>query len=281
MVLERSTIIRFAPGATVFARGPGSVQFGVDATRSGIVETPSAPGLVSVLRALHAPTRLGSLLDSARATCGFGEEETLSLIADLLSYRILVTAPPRPALVIGRGPLRDALLPLLAGARLQARTPLLRESPERFLAACDPTLPLVVIDQIAAATHLAHVARRRTGPVLPVFLVDARVFIGPLGPDRGGPCLHCAHLYHLDRDANWAHVAGVFRHDQPLPDPLVVAAGAAATARVVRRLCAAPDPPGVSAEPPARGLRLTVDPFGPQPEVREHLAPHPRCPVCF
>ena len=281
MALEGSTIIRFAPGATVFARGPGSLQFGADATRSGIVETPAAGPLAGVLRTLRSPTRLEWLVETARAECGLEPEEILSLVADLLSYRVLVTTPPSAALLVGRTPLGDALLSLLASARMQVRTPLRRESHERFLANSDRSLPLLVVDQLVSATHLAHLTRQRSGPIVPVSLVDARVFVGPVGMDRSGPCLHCAHLYHVDRDANWARVARAIRDNPPEPDPLVIAAGAAAAARVVRRICGAPDPPGVSAKHPARGLRLIVDPFGPEPEVQEELPPHPSCPVCY
>ncbi|WP_115685131.1 hypothetical protein [Corynebacterium senegalense] len=279
--LNGSTTLRFAPGATVIARGPASLQFGADATRSGIVETPAAPRLVPVLRALHTPTRLDRLIERAAADCGMTAEETTGLVADLVAYRVLLTDATPTALIIGRGPLAAALRPLLAAAGVRVRSPLHNEGPERFLAGSDDAAPLIVVDDLTTTAHLAHLTRNRGGAVLPVTLVDARVFAGPLSLGRGGPCLHCAHLYHLERDANWPAVLRLIRDARPLPDPLVVSAGAAAVARLARRLSGAPDPPGVSADYPARGTRVVVDPFGPVPWAAETLRPHPRCPVCY
>ncbi|MEX3505061.1 hypothetical protein [Corynebacterium sp. LK2510] len=270
------TTVRLAPGVAVILRGPTSIQFGADATRSGIVETPHAAELVALLREAREPTSVDDLVARACSECAMPEHEAASIIADLVAYRVLVDSPEHCALVIGRSALSSAVKPLLRGAHIEVRSPLPGESSERFLAAADETAPLLVVDQPLSASHLAHLTRRRVGAVVPATLVDARVIIGPIGP-----CLHCAHLYHVDRDANWPHVQRVLRESPTTPDPLVVAAGAAAAARVMRRLCAVPDPPGVSAPPLLRGTRIVVDPFAPATESVEVLRSHPRCPACF
>ncbi|WP_342319191.1 hypothetical protein [Corynebacterium mayonis] len=276
MKLNESTFLRFAPGTTAVVRGPRSVQFGADATRSGVVDAPSAAALVKLLQELKSPTRLDTVLARAESVCGFTPEETMSLVNDLVAYRVLVAHTPRGALIIGRSAVSTALLQLLASARIHVRTLLPGESIDRFLSTTDPTAPMAVVDNPLSAMHLAHLTRHRPGPVISVTLVDARVFIGPLGP-----CLYCAHLYHVDRDANWLHVARMLREASPTPDPLVVSAGAAAVARIMRRLCGAPDPPGVSAPAPPRGTQIVVDPFAPEPISQHQLGPHPSCPVCF
>ncbi|WJY67516.1 hypothetical protein [Corynebacterium auris] len=276
-----SPIVQFAPGVTVVLRGPGTIQFGVDATRSGVIETPAAAELARTLQCLRFPTRVELLAERARRECGLSEHDTAGLVAELISYRVLVAAAPSPAALIGRGPLAAAIRPLLTAARIPVRAPLRGESSERFLDGCDPTLPLAVVDELATATILAHAARRRTGPVLSASLIDARVFLGPLGSGPAGPCLECAHLYHTDRDANWPRIVRRVRDNPAPPDPLVVAAGAAAAAGIIRRLCGAPDPPGVSAPAPRRGSLVIVDPFGPAPVTHQTLAPHPACPMCY
>ncbi|SDS36925.1 hypothetical protein [Corynebacterium timonense] len=279
--MRDSTTVQFAPGATVLLRGPASIQFGIDATRSGVIETPVAAALADVLSCLRVPTRLDALAERARRACGLSENDTLSLVAELVSYRVLLTGTPRPVALIGRSPLAAAITPLLVAARIPVRAPLRGESPERFLDNCDPTIPLVVVDQLSAATIFAHALRRHTGPTFAASLIDARTFLGPLKTGHGGPCLHCTHLYHHDRDANWGRVTRQARANPTPPDPLVVAAGAAAAACIIRRLCGAPDPPGVSAPAPERGTFVVVDPFGPVPFTRDVLDPHPSCPVCY
>ncbi|WP_156806856.1 hypothetical protein [Corynebacterium capitovis] len=250
----------------------------MDATRSGIIETPLASSLLPALETLHNPTTLEVFAQRADRDAGISLEAARSLVADLLSYRIVVSAPPRTLILLGSGPLADALTPALTHARLRVRRPLLGEPLPHFLASADPTAVLAIVDELAAAPLIAARSRHRTGPVVPISTVDSRVFIGPVGIGRSGPCPRCCHLYHRDRDSSWDRVIG---HAPTEPDPVVVLAGAAAAGRILRRLCAVPDPPGVSAPDVARGTRVIVDPYSPVPETHEVLSPHPSCPVCY
>lgn len=282
--LTPASVIRFAPGARVFARGRGVLQFGIDATRSGIVETPLADALVPALSLLTSPVTLGEVL-GALAGADMDPAAARALIDDLAAFRIVVADSSPRVLLMGRGPLADALSALLRSAHISVRTPLPTEPAARTLHAVDPHMPIVFVDQLHRYRDLAKSARHLSSTMLPVSAVDARVYIGPVGAGRSGPCLYCAHLYHADRDDQWEHVvaphAGGQASADPGTDPVVVAAGAAAAATVVRRICGVPDPPGVSAPPPERGMMVVADPFGPTPLARTVLGPHQGCPVCY
>lgn len=281
MQLTNASRLQFVPGATAIVRGPHHLQFGLDATRSGIIEAADPERLAVVFRTLHSPTRLERFTALALRECGMDPEDTVNLVADLLSYRVLTTTAPAPALVLGRSPLATALRALLSPAGIQLRSPIPRETPEKFISQADPASAVIAVDQLTTARPLAHATSAHPGPVLAVSLIDARVHIGPLRLRRGDPCLYCTDLYHRDRDPHWSHVAAALHDASPTPDPLVVAAGATCAARLIRRLCGAPDPPGVSAPEPARGTRIIADPFGPTPVTQDVLPPHPDCPLCY
>ena len=122
-------------------------------------------------------------------------------------------------------------------------------------------------------------ASNRSGAIVPVTQVDARVFVGPVAAP-GGPCPVCARHYHLDRDPNWNIVV----ERAPLAadtEAVSLAAGAAAAVLVARKLAGVPDPPGVGTGPVGPGHLVTVDPYGQVPVRAETLPPHPDCPSCY
>lgn len=280
--LTPTTLLRLAPGARVLVRGRGALQFGLDATRSGIVETPVAEQLAPALEQLYSSTPAGDVL-AALGAAGASPEAARSLLDDLIAYRVVVAGGPAAALLlVGSGPLYDALSALLRNCGVTVRTALASEPYSRTLSSFDPSFPVAFVDELPRARDIARQSRHRSGVQLPVSAVDARVFIGPLGLGRSGPCLYCAHLYHRERDDQWEHVVGRAAASGAAGlDPVTVAAGAAAAATVLRRVCGVPDPPGVSAPAPARGELIVVDPYAPVPQSRAVLGPHPGCPVCY
>lgn len=272
------TRLRLADGVSVVQRGPSMVQFGLDATRTGIVETGFAEELCALFDAPFQPRThpqlirdVGQFLDA---------EAARSLVADLLSYRILVPAEPRPVVVFGTSALAEAVREVLSRSGFVVRSPLRREPDPGILAIAEEWWPLVIVDHPRAVV-MARLTKQRTGPVIPVTTLDSRVCVGPIRLGPGDPCPACLPCYLVDRDAGWLDVAARFPSGPAQPDPVVLAAGATATAAMVRRAAGYPDPPGVSAPSPEPGQIVVVDPFGPQRVTTSRLLPHPRCPVCY
>lgn len=273
------TRVRLANGVSVFQRGPNMLQFGLDATRTGIIETPCVEALRPLLDDCARPRQLRHVRQQLLGH--LDEEAARSLLDDLLSYRILVADSPTQVLMIGTSELAMKLADLLSDSGVLVRAPLRRQREYTFLTSTDQWAPLVIVDQFPRAAALGQVIKQRPGRVLPVALVDSRVLIGPLRVRVTNPCINCAQLHHSDRDAGWMTAVHQLPSGPVRPDPVVVAAGAAAAATVVRRLAGVPDPPGVSAPHLAPGHVRAVDPFGPRMLTDSELAVHPRCDVCF
>lgn len=275
--------LRLAPGVRVLLRGNNALQFGLDATRSGVIETPLAGKLRPVLASLSTPRPREEVV-AALSGCSMTASAALSLVDELLSYRVLVVEEAPALLMFGSGALYDAVSALMRASNVAVRTPLQSEPVHRTLSTAPTSAagcPVAYVDDLSHRLDAAKVLRDSGRPVLPVYTVDARVFIGPLSLGRPGPCLQCAHLYDLQRDARWEFLTREFDARPAEPNPTTVAAGAAAASVVLRRLCGVADPPGVSAPPPRRGDVLIADPFGPHALTRSRLAPHPRCRLCF
>ena len=275
--------LRLAPGVRVLLRGSNALQFGLDATRSGVIETPLAGALKPILSALSTP-RIREDVVASLSECGMTAGAALSLVDELISYRVLVVEQTPSLLLFGSGALYDALSTLLRASNVAVRTPLKSEPLRRTLSSAATSVagcPVAFVDDFSHSLDTARVVRDSGRPVLPVHTVDARVFIGPLCLGRPGPCLQCAHLYLQQRDARWDHLIHELDSSSAVADPATVAAGAAAASAVLRRLSGVPDPPGVSAPPPRRGDLLVADPFGPHALTHSRLTPHPRCRLCY
>lgn len=269
--------VRFAPGVQVTQRGPNVLQFGADATRTGLVRAPDAASILPVLRSCGRPRRVDSLVGALAAH--MEPQAAESLVHDLIAYRILVPAARLKVLATGAGPLASRTAELLSASGVEVRFPLREETLPRFMFRNGRDCPLIAFNSGRQVGDLVSAKRTLDRPFVPVTQVDARVFIGPIAA-ASGPCPMCAHLYHVDRDSNWNHVVDQVALDQ-YTEPLSLAAGAAAAALVVRRLLGVPDAPGVSAPPPGAGTLTIVDPFAPTPVAVTTLPQHPDCPVCY
>ena len=125
--------LRLATGAHVFLRGRDAVQFGLDATRAGIVETTHAPMLVAGLLSARRP-RTRSELRTVLHEAGLGREAAASLLDDLEVYRILVPVAEYQVVLLGRGRLAEATSALLRGSGVTVRQPVKGESEFVYLA---------------------------------------------------------------------------------------------------------------------------------------------------
>jgi len=278
---KSATPVRLAPGVSVFVRAPHTLQFGLDATRTGIIETPYATELAQLIDGTLEPISLHHLTRSLQSRIRAASGTAESLIADLLSYRIFVPVIDLPVLVLGKSPLAAELKSQLASSGIQVRVPLTPETEPDFVVAADQSAPLVLVDQLPHATQFAQLVKYRTGPTVAVSLFDSRVLIGPLRTSATDPCQACVQQYLRDRDAGWDTAAEHVPQGPRCPDPVLVRAGGAAAAVFIRRVAGVPDPPGVSAPHPVPGEFHVADPFAPVPLAVHQLQRHPDCPVCF
>ncbi len=279
ILLDDSTLVTLGHGVRVLARGEDAVQFGVDATRSGVVETPLASALSRALGGTDWPLTVGTLKDRLVGECRVDTTSARTLIDDLWSYRILVPAEPAAVAVLGTSLLAREITRVLNACGAMVRIPLTNEDTADFMERQDG-VPVVVVDR--AHEYLTHgrALKRHSGWLVPVLSYDSRVIVGPVARHGRYACAMCAYMHLQDRDEHFHHTSAALTQQPATMDPVVAAVGAAAAAVVVRRLCGMPDPPGVIAETPGIGWAAVVDPLGSQPVVDVDMAPHPQCPVC-
>lgn len=270
--------MRLADGAHVYLRGRDALQFGLDATRAGIIETTHAPLIMATLLGARRARPRGELL-AGLTDAGLTATAAASLLDDLVAYRILVPATERTVLLLGRGRLAQAVSELLHGAGVDVRTPIRGESEYAYLAAADVSAPVVVVDRLAHSRAMAPMLTRFARTWVSASVVDHRGVIGPLHVDGVGPCPLCADLHRTDRDPYWHRVVTQLPGGPVRPSPAVVAMTAAQATAVIAALAGAPAPPGVAPWDITPGEVVTADPWG--GITRETLGTHPRCPVCF
>ncbi|MGY6462897.1 hypothetical protein ACXIUA_03075 [Corynebacterium sp. UMB8791] len=279
MCNQSDTVIALAMGVQILSRGPHALQFGLDATRSGIIEVGDARAVAAVLDSLSTPRPLPEVV--RRLAVSMDADAARSLIQDLIAYRVLVEVSRPEVLLIGTSTLANTLVETLRASGIHVRSPEPTQPLSRFLFDAPSPLPLIIVDQAHRTRALAAYTRHRTGPVLPVLQIDTRVLIGPYAVGVEGPCLICREHYLLERDPQWAAIAAAAPAGVRNPDPVVIQAGVAAAATMTRRICQLPDPPGVAAPDPRTGDTLLVDPFNRTPLKTLRLQPHPDCPLCF
>ena len=279
MRLDDSTLVTLGQGVHVLARGQGAVQFGMDATRSGIVDSRAAPALAATLTSTKWPVSIGELQEEVVGRCGVDKQQARSLIDDLCGYNILIPSARTAVAVLGDTHLAHEISRILEASGATVRIRLQRETTRAFLQRHVDS-PLVVVDGGREYLMWGKAVKRHGNWVVPVLSFDSRVLVGPVSNHPTQACGMCAHMHISDHDPH-AHVAAEQLADGPRTmDPAVAAVGAAAAAVTVRRLAGIPDPPGVVAEPPGAGWAAVVDPLGAEPLAPLQMEPHPRCLVC-
>lgn len=272
--------LRLAPSAHIFLRGGTAVQFGLDATRAGVVETEHAPALVAALMTARSPVTDEEL--TARITvAGMTGPAAHSLVADLTAYRILVPASAGSVILLGRSRLAAATGDLLRAAGVKVRTPLLGESEYAYLAGTAVDSPVLVVDRLAHSRTMAPLLARLARTWAPATIVDGRGMIGPLRVNGRGPCPLCGDLHRAARDNRWYPTVSQLPTGPTDPDPVTVAATAARLVAVAQHLLGLHlEPPGAPVQQLRPGAVIEVNPRG-TGGAPQTMPPHPGCPVCF
>lgn len=279
MRLDDSTLVTLGHGVQVLLRDAGAVQFGVDPTRSGVVETPAAQALRRVLDETDWPLEVGELQDSLVSGCKVDAPAARSLIDDLCSYRVLIPHHPTAVAVLGTTPLAREICRQLNASGTTVRIPLIDEDISAFIERQAST-PLVMVDHAHDYWRIGRELQRHPSWIVPVLSFDSRVIIGPVGHGGSHPCPVCLLLRLHERDPFILLAVDEIASRAQTMDHVVAAAAAACAVLTVRRLTGIPDPPGVIADAPVPGWAAVVDPLGPKPVTPLSIAVHHRCPVC-
>ncbi|AIT62225.1 hypothetical protein [Corynebacterium doosanense] len=268
-------LIMLNPSAQVLLRGDRAIQFGLDASRAGIVEVPDAPAIARCLAVLEQPTRIDDLL-TALAAAGLDDVLARCLVDELLGFGIARPVRRLEVLVVGRSRLALELTRLLRSLGVAVRIPVGDEGIEEVIPGISPARPVVLVDQFGWTARAAGLVASTGNPVLSVTALDSRGLVGPVRPGgrkAGGPCPLCVELHWVRQDGPFIVVAG---EASPLrQDPVAVAATAASAASMVLSLLAARPAAVVDGE------CLLIDPHCPDRAQRFSLAAHPGCPACF
>ncbi|QGU02654.1 hypothetical protein CKALI_08995 [Corynebacterium kalinowskii] len=277
--------LKLSDAARIVVRPGPAIQFGVDATTSGVIDSIAPQHIGPVVSALSA-CRTGiaehALLLRLQES-GLTEDASRALIAELTAYGILRTLPrQQPSIaLVGRGPLAGAICELLRGSDCIVRRPLRGETDHKFIKDLQPEMPLVAVDRLAHARALGPAVRNgKREFFVPVQLIDGRGLIGPIATHSLGPCPLCLQLHRTDVDPHWPQVLTQIPGSSPSGAPVTVAATAAQTAAVVLSFFGLDVPalgnPGRSWLP---GQVVQVDPFG--QTQRFEVGRHDGCPLCF
>ncbi len=280
---DSSATLRLAPGVQVFIRDEGAIQFGLDATRTGVVELPPLAAVdvdrvAAVLMRLLSPTPATETVVSLHAV-GLEFRLARDLIDDLVAFRVLHRVEEAPVYLVGDSALARATADILHAGGATVRRPVIDESEAHFIAAAQKDAPVLLVDRLPASRRLAPVLARTRRVWLSGAVLGCHGVVGPLRLDGAGPCPMCVDLHRADADPAWGPVLAQLDGRPAAPDPAVVAATAACLATLTAQLAGLPAPPGVRLPEPVAGAVTELDATG--VPRRGRLEPHPRCPVCF
>lgn len=278
-------MLKLSSAARLVIRPGPALQFGLDATKVGVIDSVAPEHLGPVIKALES-ARQGmpkSQLIDALAAVGLATIAAASLIEDLLAFGILLPTPdstPRVA-ILGRGPLASLTSELLSHSNLSVRRPLRGESDTAFLQSLSPEMPLIAVDRLAHARALAPAVRNGARRLfVPAQLIDGHGLVGPIANHVSGPCPLCTQLHRVDIDPYWPQLLTQIPGAAPSWAPATVAATASyVVAVVLSQLGLATAALGEPARSFRPGDTLTVDPFGFNKLF--HIQQHRHCPLCF
>ncbi|ALC05241.1 hypothetical protein CDES_03945 [Corynebacterium deserti GIMN1.010] len=261
------THISLANSAQVLFRSDSSIQFGVDATRAGVIgiDASISAAVVTILRNLRTARPLADVVADLRGA-GLAPTAALTLIDDLLGFGILRESPTAQVLILGSGTLVDATAFLL---ETYGFAPRLRHPSEDIAEVLDLSFThTLVINRLAHSQYLAPLLKRRAPTYLQAAIVDSRGQIGPGRRNGSGPCLLCVDLHRCDIDPEWTTIVKQQPDGPTFPDPITELGTAA---RLVSWVIDDSWTPGAIEE---------VDPHN-GTNHRSTLSVHPRCPICY
>ncbi|SER59238.1 hypothetical protein [Corynebacterium cystitidis] len=274
------TSYHLARGVAVVVRDSTHLQFGLDATRAGVITTPHAHALAEIFRELTSPVPRGLLITDITARTGTDDLTAAALIDDLVAFRILVPRFRDSVYVLGRSPLAKHLCAHFSDIGFSVRRPMRSETDAEFLGRVPQAAAAVLVDKLAWSHTLAARMQYSQHLVLPVNTIDQHVVVGPVRTRGVGPCLVCHQLHYAQVDGKWNAVVSRFPAGPPSTDPTVIAAGVAAASTQLRRAIGPALPPGVTHTLPAPGEIVVADPFATPALSTRTMARHPQCPVC-
>ncbi len=262
-------VLRLSPSASLLRRSAHELQFGLDATRAGIVET--LPGRARELgEVLEQPATHQQLAQRIQHV-GYSLSEAYGLIDDPLVHGILRPTPREgPIVVVGE----LAGIGRVLRRELRGRIRTHSTQSADLVASASADTPIVVLAPHESPELVPLLATKST--VFPVQSIDGAGVIGPLRVRGHGPCILCADLLRTAVDPLWARLRNTVSL-AGLEAPARLATAAALLALI--RGLEIPNPsPGQSGMTAAPGLELSCTGF----EVRRRVVEqYPLCPLCW
>ena len=279
---ELATYI-FSSDIGIFLRDDSHIQFGLDATRAGIIESSNAAELVEVLRsAQHEEPRTYYQWERVFSSAGMTMLAARSLFHDLVEYGIILSERTNPRVVVlGNSLLAKSIRGMCSARGLGVRSPLDWEDLKVYLSTMEDNTVVLAIDQlhqspeIAAALH----ALPESCSWMPISIVDSRGFIGPLRIRGDGPCPLCFELHRADLDPRWAVLTRQLAETIIATDEQVLSAVTAQAAVIIDWLVDRPIPPGAAQKRYFAGELFDIDVYG--KSQHRLVSPHQQCPACF
>ncbi|MFI5505581.1 hypothetical protein ACFLIN_09640 [Corynebacterium kutscheri] len=267
------------PGAHIFLR-PHALQFGMDATRSGIVELPDylCQPLVHIFHRLRQPMRKDYLLDQLGAI-GMDRYSAKVLLNELLTLGVLHSCTQLPHIaVIGRGVATTATIRLLSDLGFPIIRLNAQENTALVLANIDPDTPLVLINELIHMAELANIVGKFT-TIIPANIIDGRILIGPTRIHGTGPCPYCLVLRLHDQDPYWHEIMSQ-KTSHINADPLTHIALASQVCALVANLYLPTPAPGLPTRTikPHRLIHFGAYGHGSSWRI---MSTHPLCVECF
>ncbi|MHA2788295.1 hypothetical protein ACXZ66_03965 [Corynebacterium sp. S7] len=270
-----------ASGVNIILRDATHIQFGLDATRTGVLESPLAPELAELLHTLSTPIARPLAAEEFAVRTGADRAEIESLFDELLSYKVLIPPNGRTVYLVGSSPLAVEISGQLHDLGFRVRRPTRGETDNAFLAQIDPANPVLLVDRLAHSRSLAPALTRLAPNAVPVTIFDHRALVGPARIAGHGPCLLCLQLGLTKIDERWHHVSAQLPGGPLRVDPTVIAVAAAEAVAFVRRLIDEQIPPGIVVKRLRPGDYVLLDPFV-EPAREVGAMPQSEvCPVCL
>lgn len=270
-----------ARGVNIIVRDDHHIQFGLDATRSGVLHTPLAHELARALRTLATPLHRSIATEALIAHTGQSKLEVRSLIDELIAFNVLIAPNAHTVYCVGSSPLAKEIKSLLHAQGFSVRQPAVDESDAAFLSQIDPIHPVVIVDKLAHSRTLGATAARLAPNAVPVASFDSRALIGPVRAGGHGPCLLCLQLELSAYDSMWHQVSQALPEGPSRVDPTLAALIAGEVATMIRRMGEEQIPPGITATRPKPGDYVLIDPFVEPARSTGTMPVHSSCPVCL
>ena len=145
-------VVRLSPAAHVFVRPGPALQFGVDATRAGVIDGIDEEHMSGILRTLlRARTDITwSELSRSLVEAGLPRSVAETLLEELFDYRVLRPAPTgtQDVYVLGHSPLASIITSAFTTCGFRVYPLMSGETDEEFFLRCPADTPLILVDRM-------------------------------------------------------------------------------------------------------------------------------------